>query len=241
MKEIGELEQSLATGIDREGLAIRSQKLLSLVGARLGSSKLTPDEKLRLVLLACLTLEIEKTDKAALIDLLDQENRGVVSKTNYLGSKKNEGKRKGKGKKMNEEIKKLAKSKMSTATLDLCRYTHYLENLVEGVLEIMKKGKNFKDLKTFELDSKLVWEHSSKSQNSGPKSLLKNKLGHNQDDDSAMIECPKLVVFMVGGIGLNEIRALMDVANNAENTVMMIGSTAIMKPSDFLAGLKMMK
>ena len=241
MKEIGELEQSLATGIDREGLAIRAQKLLSLVGARLGSAKLTSDEKLRLVLLACLTLDIAKKDKEALVDLLNPENRVVIGKLNYLGSQKNEGKRKGKGKKVNEEMKKLAKHKLSTATLDLCRYTPYLENLVEGVLEIIKKGKNFKDLKTFEMESKLVWEHSDKLQHAGPKSLIKNKLGHNQDDDVAMNEAQKLVVFMAGGIGLNEIRGLIDLANNSENIIMMIGSTSIMKPSDYLQGLKMMK
>jgi len=241
MKEIGELEQSLATGIDREGLAIRAQKLLSLVGARLGSAKLTSDEKLRLVLLACLSLDINKKDKEALVELLDPENRGVVQKLIYLGSQKNDGKRKGKGKKVSEEMKKLAKHKLSTATLDLCRYTPYMENLVEGIIEIIKKGKNFKDLKAFELESKMVWEHSARSQYAGPKSLIKNKMGHNQDDDNAMIEANKLVVFMVGGIGLNEIRGLIDLANNSENLIMIIGSTSIMKPSDYLAGLKAMK
>lgn len=240
MKEVGELEQSLATGIDREGLAIRPPKLLSMVGARLGSSKLTSDEKLRLVLLACLTLDIGKKDKEALVELLDAENRSVVGKLIYLGSQKNEGKRRGKGKKVNEEIKKLAKHKLSTATLDLCRHTPYLESLVEGVLDIMKKGKNFKELKAFELESRIVWEHGSKSPSQG-KSLLKNKLGHNRDEESEINEAHKLVVFMVGGIGLNEVRSLMDLANNAENTVLVVGSTNIMKPSDYLNGLKMMK
>lgn len=240
MKEIGELEQSLATAIDREGLAIRPQKLLSLVGARLGSSKLTSDEKLRLVLLACLTLDIAKKDKEALVDLLDLENRAVVSKMIYLGSQKNEGKRKGKGKKINEDMKRLAKHKLSSATLDLCRYTPYLENLAETLIEGIKKGKNFKELKAFEMETKTVWEHSSKV-NQAPKSLIKNKMGHNQDDDSAIVESSKLVVFMVGGIGLNEIRGLMDLAHNHENLVMVIGATSIMKPSDYLNGLKMMK
>ena len=58
---------------------------------------------------------------------------------------------------------------------------------------------------------------------------------------TAIIESLKLVVFLVGGIGLNEIRGLMDLANNNENLVMVIGATSIMKPSDYLNGLKMMK
>lgn len=238
MKEVGELEQSLATGIDREGLAIRPPKLLAMVGARLGSAKLTSNEKLRLVLLACLTLDIGKKDKEALVDLLDAENRAVVSKLIYLGSQKNEKKR-GKGKKMNEEMKKLAKHKLSTATLDLCRHTSYIENLVEGVLEGIKKGKNLKDLKAYELESKPVWEHTSKSHSPGKS--LKNKLGHNKDEETEILEAQKLVVFMVGGLGLNEVRGVMDLALYAENVVVVVGSTSVMKPSDYLTGLKALK
>lgn len=172
------MEVCLATGIDSEGLQIRPPKLLSQVGARLGSSKLTPDEKLRLVLLICSTLDVSKKDKEALINLLDPNFRSTVEKINWLLPPSSSSKKKNKvSKKQSEELKRLAKSKLSSATLALSRYSSILETLVEALMDCLKKKKPFKEVKAFDVETLEVYSHPGFSQ------FKKSVLTKNRDDE----------------------------------------------------------
>ena len=61
LKTIGEIEQSLATGLDVNGDKIKEKNIIQQILNALLSDKINEDDKLRLVLIAIMTIEI--TDK----------------------------------------------------------------------------------------------------------------------------------------------------------------------------------
>lgn len=61
LRSVGELEQSLATGLEASGEKSKEKTLISQISSRLQSDALDDNDKLRLVLIATLTLEL--TDK----------------------------------------------------------------------------------------------------------------------------------------------------------------------------------
>ena len=70
LKEIGEIEQSLATGLDANGKEINSSKILYNVATKIINNPLDEIEKLRLILVATVSLEISEKDRKNLTDKL---------------------------------------------------------------------------------------------------------------------------------------------------------------------------
>lgn len=223
---------------------MKDSKLLFSINNFLLSDGLTSEDKLRLILIALLTIEIPEKEKGKMLEVLSFEDKAVIPKLtwfNYKSDRINT-----KNKKVKEEIKKLAKSKLSSATLDLCRYTPKVEQIVDEILENMRKGKAIEDIRSCELASiKINEKLGGGNVGAGPKSLKNKKLGMKiagYEDESSLLSCPKFVVFGVGGIGYNEIRSLMDLANNQnDDVVFCLGGTSIMKPSDYIQSLREMK
>lgn len=157
----------------------------------------------------------------------------MISSRDKVDSKK-----KGKSKKQSDEMRKLAKSKLSSATVDLCRYSNFLENFLDSFIDIIKKGKDVKDIKGYDIESVKVWNHPDEIKNSPAKN---KKLKLSAEDEQDAFKTPKLIVFGVGGIGYNEVRSVMEIANNAENLIIMTGGTNIIRPNDYLEGIRKMK
>ena len=68
LREIGDLEQSLATGLDREGKAISPIKILNQVGMKILNETLDDFDKLRLLLITTIALEMVEKDRRTLTD-----------------------------------------------------------------------------------------------------------------------------------------------------------------------------
>ena len=241
LKELGELEQSLATGITREGLSCKESKLLSSLNNFLLSPRMTSEDKLRIILITILTIEIPEKEKTKIFELLPFEDRAVIPKLAWFGY--NIDKKEKKNKKIKEDAKKLAKSKLSSATLDLCRYTAKIETLCEEIVENMKKNKEIVDVRSFELGSIKINEKIGGSL-AGPKSLKNKKFAMKIagfEEENSAGNCAKIVMFGVGGLGFNEIRGVMDIARNqSEDVVFCVGGTSLLRPSDYLECLKNM-
>ena len=240
---MGELEQSLATGVTREGISTKETKLISNLNNFLLSTHLSPEDKLRLVLITLLTIDIPEKEKSKIIDSLPYEDKAVIPKLTWFGYK-NENKKDKKNKKLKDEVKKLAKSKLSAATLDLCRYTPKIEPMLDEIFDNIKNGKDPVDIHTVELKSLVINERIGGFGGVGPKSLKNKKLGMKiagVDDENGIITCPKVLVFGLGGIGYNEIRCAMDMANNQlDDIVVCIGGTSLLTPSEYMQNLKNM-
>ena len=63
LKDIGELEQTLATGIGQDGKSPSTSKLLQQISARMDSKVLDDYDKTRLVLIAAITIEMAAKDR----------------------------------------------------------------------------------------------------------------------------------------------------------------------------------
>ncbi len=241
LKELGELEQSLATGITREGLSCKESKLLSSLNNFLLSSSLNSNDKLRILLITILTIEIPEKEKTKLFELLPIEDRAVIPKLSWFGYKFD--KKEKKNKKIKEDVKKLAKSKLSSATLDLCRYTAKIETLCEEIVENVKKNKEIVDVRSFELNSIKINEKLEKG-GIGPKSLKNKKFAMKIagfEEENSSLNCTKIVMFGLGGLGFNEVRGVMDIAKNqSEDVVFCVGGTSILRPNDYMQCLKNM-
>jgi len=190
-----------------------------------------------------MTIEIPEKERSKMLEVLNFEDKAVIPKLTWFNFKSDRVNIK--NKKVKDEVKKLAKSKLSSATLDLCRYTPKIEQIVDEIFENLKKNKDPVDIRSCELMSIKINEKLGGVAGVGPKSLKNKKLGMKiagLEDENSLLSCPKVVVFGLGGIGYNEIRSLMDLTNNQnDDVVVCIGGTTIMKPSDYIQNLREME
>ena len=240
MKDLGELEQTLTTGLNKDGSSVKpSKQLQSLLDYIFSTSSLLQEtDILRIILIAHFSIEIPEKDLKKLMTYLSTENQSIIPKLHHLGLHPKIIEQKGKSKQSKEEMKKISKSKLSTATLELSRYSPQLENLTEEILDIMTREKEISESKSFPLCSVKINEKSNNNQGLGPKSLKSKKVGMkiSGDNDTTILNCQKLIIFGLGGIGYNEIRSAMEHAG--EDVVVVCGATQIMKPSEYVNGMK---
>lgn len=240
MKDLGELEQTLTTGLNKEGSLVKPPKQIQSLSDFIFSmsSLLHEIDILRIILIAYFSIEIPEKDLKKLLNYLTTEHQSIIPKLHHLGLHSKLLEQKGKNKKSKDEMKKNAKSKLSTATLDLCRYFPQLDNLADELLDIMTKEKEISESKNFPLCSVKINEKSNLNQGAGPKSLKIKKVGMkiSGDNDTTVLNCQKLIIFGLGGIGYNEIRCVME--HVGEDVVVVCGATQIMKPSEYVDGIK---
>ncbi len=75
----------MATGLNDKGESVSTNKLMTLIGTRVDSDKLEPIDKLRLVLIATITMEMVEKDRKALSDNLDVEHQRAILNLRWLG------------------------------------------------------------------------------------------------------------------------------------------------------------
>jgi len=78
LKDIGDIEQTLATGLDKEGKSPNTSKLMTQISARLSSEKLDRMDKLRLALITIMSLDMVEKDRKALTQTLEIEDQKAI-------------------------------------------------------------------------------------------------------------------------------------------------------------------
>ena len=240
LKEVGEIEQSLATGIDEEGHQTNSHKIFKNILKKLESVNVFELDKLRLAIIAVICLDLVKKDQEKLIERFSFDLKKIFEKLIWLGidvSKNSEAEKKGRTtKKISEDIRKIAKNKLSTATLDLCRYSGFLENFVPTVLQEIQKNNdvniaNFEKITINEQKQDLSLSNITKSIR-----ISTNEIAIKDEDiEEKNKEANKLVVFVTGGLSFSEIRALKNL--KTYGTIMVLGSTSLINARDYIEGL----
>ena len=94
------------------------------MGLKILNESLDDFDKLRHLLITTICLEMVEKDRKTLTDKIKFENQKALLNLIYLGVNPQKGASK-KGKSSNkvaESIQKIAKNKMASATLDLCRF-----------------------------------------------------------------------------------------------------------------------
>lgn len=240
LKEVGEIEQSLATGIDDEGHQTNSHKLLKSILKKLESVNVFELDKLRLALIAVICLDMVQKDKDKMMERFSFDLKKIFQKLIWLGidvSKNSEAEKKGRTtKRISEDIRKMAKSKLSTATLDLCRYTGILENFMPIVLQELSKGNdlalpNFEKISINEQKQETSVSNLSKSIRVNTNEIALKEVDYEEKNKEAQ----KLIVFVTGGLSFSEIRAIRNL--KSPNVFLILGSTSLINARDYIEGL----
>ncbi|CAK89579.1 unnamed protein product (macronuclear) [Paramecium tetraurelia] len=225
LQEVGELEQTLATGCDKKGSSVAGEKIIQRIFQVLKNPKLNEFDFARLILSAIIQIDVSEKDRRQLTDLLSVEMQSAVHNLKLLGIQtQNSGSKS--HKRVNEQVRKYAKNKMANETLELCRNTPIIEQQIEDLI--------LKDFQTSGNFEKIVLNEQTNAQGQG-KSLRQKGQIKLMQDDVGFDEQDKLLVFVVGGIGYNEARSLMN--NKVINKNLVIGSTFILRPNDYVKEL----
>ncbi|KAL4499311.1 hypothetical protein ABPG72_006897 [Tetrahymena utriculariae] len=245
LKMVGELEQSLATGLDVNGDKTKEKQLVSQISARLQSDALDEYDKLRLVLIATMTIELTDKHRKDLTQYLPMNKQIALDNLTQLGiNPQRAGDKKSKSKtRISKEAQKKSKHKLQQQTFDLCRTTPELENLMEQFISDFRSTQNFKIPPNFKSLKINCEEYSGKGAKAlQQKNRLANILGGNNDDDEVNNGIQKIILFVAGGIAYNEIRAVRNlIGSQDQDFLTILGGTSFITPKQYVDGILNLK
>ena len=238
LKALGELEQTLLTGIGGDGKALTPQKLIGLLTQKLAEGNLSQETKLRLVLIAAVALELSEKERKTLSQSLPEGDRECIYKLSWLGVDPSEASAsQGKGNKKNQGISVAAKNKLKNISTDLLRYTSTLETLGESIVSGQLSSSQYGNIY---IPSSYDGSIKGKAKAGGGiiSSLRAGTKKPNWSDNVDEKVQPKYIFFFIGGMSYAEIRILSELERNNPNMTVIMGSTALMKPAEYIEGIK---
>lgn len=236
------MEQCLATGIDGKGADITNSKLIAMIATKLGgSSKIDRQMKLRLLMIASIALELQERDRKALVQSLPEEDKELLSKLVWLGVDPAKfSSKKGQPNKKLEEASNAARDRLRiNISANLCRYTPIIETIANNVITTGKLDAE--SYGSLYIPNNYDGSLGQKGRVMAATSNIKkgSKIGGKADSSDERLQ-PKVIFFIIGGMSNAEIRVMSDYAQNNPQFNVIAGSTAIMKSSDYLAGISKM-
>ena len=229
LKKVGDVEQTIATGVDSQSNLPSSSDIYSDAVKLLGDPMLPADFKLRLAIL--LNTSIDMNDQNFNIvknSLSDSSDLKAVDNLVYLGVKNDNSKGKTKSK-IPDEMKKVYKKISEDSKYDLTRFTPALTFLLEQI---------FSDKLNRNKYSSTFYPAASPTKKSLPSELSSFKT-NNLSKGITTASKEKLIVFFVGGITFPEIQAAktFDSSINKSEILTVCGGTSTLTPSAFIQEL----
>ena len=194
--------------------------------------------QLRLLIIACIALELQEGDKKTLIKKLQNEDdKQVLNKLFWLGVDPSKfASKKGKNSKKLEEVS-AARDKLRNISANLCRYTPALETVVNNITSEKLDSDTFGSLL---IPNTYDGSLGQKGKVSAATAAIRRggNLGKNDSADDRTQ--PKIIFFILGGMCHAEVRVISEYAKNNPQFNVIGGSTYIMKPAEYVAGISKM-
>ena len=242
--DIGDIEQSVASGIDKEGKEVNVQKIFQQILTKIAEGKLKDDaERLRLIMIALIALGLPEKMREELTKKLDIKDETTLTKLVWLGvdpQKASDPKDK-KSKKVENPLKGLVKERMAKISYDLVRYIPQIELLSKNFISNTYDPKAYE---AFNIPKSYDGSFGSKSKISGMNIASLRKGGVNTaptwNKNSDEKSQPKIIFFIIGGISYAEIRVLREFEMQNQFCNVLIGATALIKPNEYIEGIEKM-
>jgi len=241
LNELGEIEQALATGLDSAGKTVTNQKLIAMIAGKFAMQKIGVKDKLRLIMITCIALEIAEKERKALTQSLSPEDQATLTKLVWLGVNPQKiSSSKGKANNKIGNVPDKVKSSKKQVAFDLCRYTPQIESIATMVVSNQIDKNQFDSLFVPDKYDGSMAQRTKltagqiMNQNKGAKS----KTGWNENMDDK--HQPKFIFFIIGGLSYPEIRCLKEFESSNAYINVLLGSTLIIKPSDYMEGISKM-
>ncbi|KAK3907850.1 Protein ROP [Frankliniella fusca] len=217
------VEQDLAMGTDAEGERIKDH-MRNIVPILLDQS-ISNYDKMRVILLYVISkngiteenltklvqhAQITSTEKQAIVNLANLGLNAVVDGTR---------------KKIYNVPRK---ERITEQTYQMSRWTPVVKDIMEDSIEDKLDIKHFPFLAG----------RAATGSYHAPTSSARYGQWHRDKGQQAVKNVPRLIVFIVGGCSYSEIRSAYEVTNQVKNWEVIIGSSNIITPEDFLNNLQ---
>lgn len=198
LKELGDIEQTVTTGVDGSGAKPSSTAIFNLVKTVMNSHpNLGEDDRLRLALLTSIKLKLTKASREQLKMYLESsESTRALTSLGYMGVDLSEPNKPTKSN-ISDKEKAAAKQRLKDAEFDLCRYTLPLEKILDDFVA------NTLDSSKFESFLIPAGSKQNRALGSDLTAFRLNKISKGKQESKS-----KVVLFILGGISYPEVRIL---------------------------------
>lgn len=217
------VEQDLGMGTDAEGEKIRDH-MRNIVPILLDQNVENQD-KLRVILLFILAkngVSNENLEKLLQHAQIPAAEKDTINNMAHLGINVIvDG-----GNRSRKPYQVARKERITEQTYQMSRWTPVIKDIMEDIIENKLEEKHFPFLAG----------RSAAMPRTAPSSVRYN--WHKEKSATAVKNMPRLLLFVVGGITYSEMRAAYEVTKSGKNWEVIIGSTHILTPKEFLSDLR---
>ncbi|KRX05444.1 Sec1-like protein [Pseudocohnilembus persalinus] len=183
LKDIGELEQALCTGILNNGKQTSSQQLIQdFIQFSINQKFRSETDKLRVAILIFITLELNNKDANQIYNCLNQEQKQTINNLQWLGIQKQDPQNiQRTTKRVDQNIRRYAKRLLKNQKQDLCRHTPYIKLVFEQIFnEILQSENQQLNFQRLSLECININEKHNKPQFNQTVQESKNNQGTNK-------------------------------------------------------------